>query len=398
MRALLSARVFCASLVLFTTSTIGGCGLLLDTDPPDPQPGSDAGALDASARDGGALECTEDLQCDDGLFCTGEEKCERGRCAPGRPPCEGLEPACASVSCSEDGASCDVTPLCPLDHVCDAEGNCIPAPECVTDRDCPPDADANRCTGYNACEEGICVARPPVACPRVGCLVSTCDPEAGECDMALPDPSRCSRTSPCGRPICGPDGTCSEALDDALCADDGLACTVEMCTATGCVHVPTNSLCPGDSVSCTTERCAPGHPRRDAAGCVHVPDDSLCDASGVVAAGSCLRGVCVGPTVATSVPGLAFGCGVVADGTLCETSEACSRETYLCEVTATASCTSDPGCSDGDPCNGIERCFMGYCRPPLLARCPDVGCQQGYCELGPPSRCALRDTPACFGP
>ena len=40
------------------------------------------------------MGCSDDDDCDDGLFCNGEEACMSGVCAAGTPPCTGDTPAC----------------------------------------------------------------------------------------------------------------------------------------------------------------------------------------------------------------------------------------------------------------------------------------------------------------
>lgn len=329
-----------------------GCGLVLDNDPPDPQPSLDGGALDAAVelRDADVPECTDDAHCDDGVYCNGDERCEAGVCALGAPPCESVEPACATAECREDDRSCAIRPLCAPGEVCGAGGMCVPAPDCRTPSDCPPDSDDDRCTGWTNCVAGRCVAVAPVVCPSMGCLVSRCDPEAGECDVLVPS--------------------------DAACADDGAACTREV--------------------------CAPGADRADPSGCLHVPDDSLCDATTILPAGSCARAVCTASTVASSIlPDLASGCGVALDGSLCAAGQLCHLDDLTLPMCmwATRTCEVPSDCDDRNPCNGVERCVGGYCDAALVPRCPDAGCREGYCErsAGGP-RCALRDTAECFAP
>ena len=62
----------------------------------------------------------------------------------------------------------------------------------------------------------------------------------------------------------------STTLPQALCVgscDDGFSCTDDVCTAGGCQHVPIDSRCvPPDA--CTAAVCAPALPGHDAAGCI----------------------------------------------------------------------------------------------------------------------------------
>src|SRR3989442_381479 len=62
----------------------------------------------------------------------------------------------------------------------------------------------------------------------------------------------------------------STTLPQALCVgscDDGFSCTDDVCTAGGCQHVPIDSRCvPPDA--CTAAVCAPALPGHGAAGCI----------------------------------------------------------------------------------------------------------------------------------
>src|SRR5213593_2244490 len=62
----------------------------------------------------------------------------------------------------------------------------------------------------------------------------------------------------------------STTLPQALCVgscDDGFSCTDDVCTTGGCQHVPIDSRCvPPDA--CTAAVCAPALPGHDAAGCI----------------------------------------------------------------------------------------------------------------------------------
>jgi len=61
--------------------------------------------------------------------------------------------------------------------------------------------------------------------------------------------------------------TLPAALCRGDACDDGFSCTDDLCTAEGCLHVPIDSRCvPPDA--CSAAVCAPALPGHDAAGCV----------------------------------------------------------------------------------------------------------------------------------
>src|SRR5262245_3994453 len=46
-------------------------------------------------------------------------------------------------------------------------------------------------------------------------------------------------------------------------------------------------------------------------------------------------------------------------------------------------CTTAADCSDGEPCNGIERCELGMCTPGITVTCDDgVSCTTDGCSGG----------------
>lgn len=72
------------------------------------------------------IECTQDADCDNGIFCDGPEKCVTNSCTSGVPPCTSDE------TCNEAGNSCDaactvVGPSCGglKKGKCGTDTNCI---------------------------------------------------------------------------------------------------------------------------------------------------------------------------------------------------------------------------------------------------------------------------------
>jgi hypothetical protein len=209
-------RFFVALLAL----PLGGCGLFLDTSPPD------------QAADGGP-SCEVSSDCDDGLACT-VDSCVNGACAHARE-----------------------------DARCEAGDICAPVVGCVT-----PCDDASDCGALDLGECGF------------GHCTFVTD-ELGYCTRRLDD-DVCGDAFGCTDDVCSESGECTSVPSDANC-DDELECTVDVCDpsntthdADGCGHTPSDALC-ADDFACTVDLCLPGHDRADVMkGCVHVPDDTVC--------------------------------------------------------------------------------------------------------------------------
>jgi len=122
--------------------------------------------------------CTDDADCDDGLFCNGEEACMSGVCAAGSPPCT------------------DDTPVCD-----ETNDRCV---ECLNNSDC---SDSLFCTGVETCRTNECVGG----------------------------------TAPCGGdpdlPYCYEAGErCVECLQHAHCSP-GYRCVGNVCAARGTLSI-----------------------------------------------------------------------------------------------------------------------------------------------------------------
>jgi hypothetical protein len=147
-----------------------------------------------------AARCTEDEECDDGLFCNGEERCDPG--APGSGCVAGEAPTC------DDGASC-------TSDRCDETND-----ECAFE---PNDG---------ACADAF------------ACTVDACDPDATD------DPSGCVRRaddSLCASDFCTTGGRCSATSGciGGMPRDcrDGNVCTSDSCDSAGrrCVSTPVDA-------------------------------------------------------------------------------------------------------------------------------------------------------------
>ena len=164
------------------------------------------GALDASL-DGAGGACTNDLDCDDGVFCNGVETCESSRCVGGAPPacddgvectmdrCDEASGRCVSSAPDADGDGrtdaacggddCDDTDPARFPgntEVCDAEGvdeDCDPETYGYRDGDGDGFPDARCCNGDRCgtdCDDTLPSAHPGEA--------ETCDGFDNDCDGA----------------------------------------------------------------------------------------------------------------------------------------------------------------------------------------------------------------------
>jgi streptogramin lyase len=191
----------------------------------------------------------------------------------------------------------------------------------IVDNDVPnPPADTFRPIDM----PNVDVPNPPVDVPTD---VRTCV-AAMDCDDGIP----------CTEDICNPIGGCEHRARDMMCADDGIACTVEACIlGRGCVSTPESNRCSNGQICRVTGGDADGGaPDAAAGGCTpppscNSPNDPRCD-----------------------------------DGQPC-TTDSCNMATGQCQYAS-----DDMMCSDGQFCNGTERCvaFRG-CVGGTPPRCDD---------------------------
>jgi hypothetical protein len=186
--------------------------------------------------------CTNDRECDDGLFCNGREVCRDGTCQPTDPPScdDGID--CTEDLCDDASGGCFSVPrdrdrdgfgdaACGGMDCDDFEVRIFPgAPE-----DCESGLDEN-CDGLIDCEDPGCAMTPACTClPREECgagIDADCD---GFVDCDDPD---CRGTPACTRP----------------CATRDLGSRTGMRVATGNTSDGMNEITP----SCAASR-APEH-------------------------------------------------------------------------------------------------------------------------------------------
>ncbi|MHC4066233.1 MAG: hypothetical protein ACYSUI_17290 [Planctomycetota bacterium] len=177
-----------------------------------------------------AVPCTNDPECDDGLYCTGVETCVDGACQSSGDPCTPLGLVCDETTdtCKcDDNADCDDGLFCNGAETCvagDCEDGVDPCPgqECDEDNDeCVPDAGVAR------------LDIKPGACPnrlnsRSRGVLSVALVGAGDFDVAAVDASSIllARVDGIGgqaTPMEGPPGPRTR-LDDLATPFEGEPC------------------------------------------------------------------------------------------------------------------------------------------------------------------------------
>ncbi|MGM0576280.1 MAG: hypothetical protein ACQEXJ_11170 [Myxococcota bacterium] len=438
----------------------------------------------------------EDLACDDGDPCTTGDRCTEGTCA-GEPDPECACEADDDCTAFQDADACNGTLACIAGRCAIAPGSTVTCPDPGTCRvaacvpgtgECKtllapegtPCTDGNPCTSGDTCSEGVCAGTPgacpcdedtdcvgfqredydlcqgPLVCldgvcapdpeqrvtcqdePEGACLTTACESSTGLCaTVARAD------GSDCGAPGdgCEAPGTCQkgQCVATGPPCDDGNPCTDDLCTVSGCHHLPTVGPCDdGDPCTqgeaCAAGTCGGGKPLScddlnpctvdacdpEAGGCAHVPvaDGATCGAGDAcVGDGVCQDGVCVdlapvtcpepGPcATATCLPGEGCVDKAAPDGTPCDDGDPCTSG-GTCEAGACASmpracnddnpctvdtCDPDSGgcvhtptedgiaCQSADPCLEGATCQGGACTGGEPVTCEDTSCATRGCD------------------
>ena len=334
------------------------------------------------------LGCTQDADCDDGLYCNGQETCANGDCLAGTGiECDdGVD--CSVDSCDETNDACRYAAdhsLCSQGELCDPDQDgCVTVP-CGEDSDCDDDL---YCNGAETCEGSTCAAGLAVVCDdSLDCTQDACNEDSDSCD-STPDDASCSDGLFCnGTETCDPVNGC-QAGSAVDCADQ-VECTLDACDeeADACAHTPDDEDCDdglfcngtetcdpvngcqagsdvdcADQVECTLDACD-----EEADACAHTPDDEDCD-DGLF---------CNGTETCDPDNGCQAGSTVdCADQVGCTVDE-CDEEADECVHT-----TDDTACDDELWCNGAETCHAAEdCQAGTPVNCTDqVGCTLDACD------------------
>ncbi|MCB9729663.1 MAG: hypothetical protein H6744_05160 [Deltaproteobacteria bacterium] len=374
---------------------------------------------DVCAPDKGCVFKNNFALCEDGDPCTAPDSCVAGVCQPGEAACSDGNPctvdACDPVSgaCSHmatDSVPCSDGSECTFGDHCEV-GVCIPGTLdgcndgnqctddlCVDGTTCThapasgtPCGDGEPCTGPDACEDGECVAGPPIDCDDGNdCTDEFCDASIG-CVVTPSAPKPCEDQNLCTtKGMCDGGGGCTPTA--FLDCDDGKLCTVDTCKPdSGCDHNPIGGpcddgdactsgdlclqeVCVGDPVdcddgnACTQDSCDPtlgcqsfdispscddGNPCTDdgcdsGLGCVNTPNDAPCpfQADPCVTGAVCSAGAC------QPVP---LDCD---DGDPC-TLDVCDPEELCVHQRFVGPCDDGDACTEGEVCDAGGECGGG---------------------------------------
>jgi len=316
--------------------------------------------------DGGCVHTPNDQLCQDGVFCDGAEICHKDLGCRENP----VVPSCDDgIACTID--RCELPPIdacthtadqsaCGAGSICRPDLGCFELPQCTTAND-PACNDGQACTtdscdvqtgtcrnvpNHTVCQNGLFCDGVEQCAPFVGCVsgtVVTCNDNVA-CTLDFCDEAN---------------DKCSGVPNNAACQDGVFCDGDEVCTATGCVEGPPRNC--DDGIACTVDSC-------EGSGCVHRTDDTLCG-----------FGAFCDPT--------GSGCTETArctkvDDPICDDGQACTTDS--CDI-ASGKCkydVNDSMCNDGQFCNGREVCapFRG-CLFASFPACDDgVACTLDTCN------------------
>jgi hypothetical protein len=210
-------------------------------------------------------------ECDDGKYCTAGDQCAGGVCTPAGPrSCSEEEDACHFGVCDEEadqcvkqqktnGTSCEDGFSCTAVEQC-ADGAC----QVVAARDC---TDGNDCT-IDTCQEvlGCQHQNQPRGTPEGNPGDASCDNGIDDdCDLLTdyeedPDCRSCLPEDPCDDNNPCTDDSCTQGLclhqnrGDGTSCEDGFYCIAsKTCTGGMCGGVP--RVCADDGIACTDDLC-----------------------------------------------------------------------------------------------------------------------------------------------
>lgn len=389
--------------------------------------------------DDGSL-CTMADRCDGSGVCAGLP----GSCDDGNEctvdVCDPATAGCAHVAlpngaaCFDDGVPCSldrceagvcahsavVPGSCWIDGVCWAGAAMHPSQPCLR---CEPTqsqslwsaalgapcSDGNACTAGDACGlTGSCEGNAIPCDDGNPCTTSVCNPLAssGACQHLVRN-GPCSDGDACTTGDTCADGACVGAPTDC---DDQNPCTIDLCGAKpGCVHFAgaDGVACADDGVSCTLDRCSAGE-------CVHPVASGSCLIEGTcVAAGAesvLLPCVSCEPAVSTNSWSPTSG-APCTDGNVCTSGDLCVSGTCVGEAGAPCNdsnpCTIDACdgvlgcvytptsasfCDDGDACTEADSCTNGLCTGlPVDCDTNAEACEVSWCD----AKLGCRIKPAC---
>lgn len=340
------------------------CHPLLDCQPGTPPDCDDGVACTVDSCNESTDGCDhtpDDNACSNGQFCDGVELCHPiNGCQPGTPPNCNDGVACTIDACDEFNDVCTHTP------------------------DDAPCNDQQFCNGVEYCDPlaGCRAGTPPNCDDGVGCTVDSCD-EAGDTCVHMPNDAACDDLQHCnGVEFCDPLNDCQPGTPPNC--DDGVACTVDSCDEASdtCLHDPDHDFCDNPLFCDGDEFCDPQ------LGCQDGPNPCLpptqCDEPNTrcvlcLSDAKCNDGVfCNGLETCDEVTGFC----VPGTPPICDDHVACTRDECDPQTDACQSTPDNGACNDSQFCNGVETCdaLLG-CLPGTPPDCTDpVLCTVDSCN------------------
>ncbi len=359
-----------------------------------------------------AEDCTADRLCDT-ASCLGSKQCRyyplacasfdltEGETCTGDQRCDG-NGGCVALSACEGGYIGDTFECAPgsvtydCKATCADDGDCVESYHCVQDA-CVPDllSGESQCDANTDCASGNCNEATGVCCDdgyccddnsQCGDFLLICDPATDACLTACTDADDCADFGDyhCDAGLCTADLLNGErfCFEDTDCLSEHCEVSTGVCCDAGDCCLSDSEcggfLC-GEAFSCLddcagdNELCAAGYSCDQTVCLPRKPNGSEC-----LVAGDCASGYC------DSVSGICCeGGDCCADSSDCDLGGECSVD--LC--TSGFQCqTSDApegvSCSDGDFCNGPERCFGGVCTEGTAPCTNSTFCMLESCDEG----------------
>ncbi len=309
---------------------------------------------------GECVQCTADIDCNDGVFCNGQETCNLGSglCQNGTP-----------VSCPP-GQFCSNSLL--ICVVCEHDGHCN---------------DGLYCNGVETCNQSThtCTAGTAVSC-------KTCN---GGTTAGQP----CLINADCGGggTCTGPSSFCNESNDECVqCltnahCNDGKFCTSDSCIFNNCSNIPdplqfcdNGQFCDGaETCNGSTGQCGAGANPNCAKTCFRGPTPGATCTTDAGCGKACDAGFRVGLSCATDgdCTGACEGGGnsgeLCTNGSTCESGVCrtglcipglcrggCSEQSDACvqcapDVAGSTSCDDGLFCDGTETCNAQRQCVAG---------------------------------------
>lgn len=353
--------------------------------------------------------------CDDGNACTTASHCSVGGSCTGTPgsilECNNTF-ECLSVTCDpifgcvrspiSAGTPCSSGLPCFLGSSCDGTGSCIGGSSTCNDNNvCTNDVctingclyssteligtqcdDHLDCTANDTCSvDGTCVGLPFICNDNNPCTSDLCT-STGCVHLPMSEGTQCDDPSRCIIGTCNALGQC---LGTLACLDNGDPCTYESCSDGACVYIPhaVNYTCDDGNLCTTFDRCD------NNAHCVGV--QTICNDFNQCTYDSC--NITNGQCDFYGTPSEPCSDGIACtENDLCQMDNSCSGVPIICNdnnactsdscSTTNGTCIFNPiNCDDGDSCT-IDTCFQGVCSH-IKMTCDDYNpCTFDYCCNG----------------